>query len=331
MTRTWTLAALLAAVALAACGDSGGPAATAGSSSGRPELRIGLNRGAGPIQLLNDDDAPLAAAIDAAGGRLSWVGPFASMPEALEALNAGSIDVTSGSITGAIGGLAGGTSELAVFARQSAERDQGIVVKADSDIRSVADLRGRKVAVNRAATGEYLLLQALANAGVDPDDVERVYLKPADAGPAFASGQVDAWATWAVYTSLAKEKYGGRLLVGGAEIGADNDTAYVVRRSLVEQHPELVRALFDALADRAAAARGDVDGTAAIVERTNEVTPAIARVLAVNANTPIEPVDAASVERFQRAADFFLDRGVIPQRVDIAANAVDVTTLRGAR
>ncbi|MFP3663233.1 ABC transporter substrate-binding protein, partial [Burkholderia sp. SIMBA_043] len=79
-----------------------------------------------------------------------------------------------------------------------------VFVKADSPIRSVAELRGKKVALQKGSSANYLLLEALKKAGVRYDEIHPVYLPPADARAAFESGNVDAWVVWDPYYAAAQ-------------------------------------------------------------------------------------------------------------------------------
>jgi sulfonate transport system substrate-binding protein len=259
--------------ALAACG-SGNTAATAdgGSGSGPVTVRIGVLRGAGPLNL-GQADGSLARELAKAGAKPEFAGPFPAFAPAAEALNANSIDITQGSITSAVGALAG-QSNFTIFARQLADHAaEGIVVRKDSGIRTIADLKGKTVAVNRGGTGEYLLLKALDKAGLTPGDVKRVYLAPTDAAPAFGSGKVDAWATWSSFTVLAEGKYGARLITDGGALDSKNDVVYVVRTAFLKAHPQIVAALFRALRDRSEQALREPDATAKIVAGLQQVPP----------------------------------------------------------
>jgi sulfonate transport system substrate-binding protein len=333
MTRLLSLSAALALLAggVAACGgEDGGGSATAASSKAKDPrgatVRIGVLRGSSPINLVQEDGS-LQRKLGARGVNVKWAGPFPAFAPAAEALNADAIDVTIGSITSAVGAFAG-QSNFTIFGRQVDDgAGEGIVVKPDSGIGSVADLKGKKVAVNRGGTGEYLLLKALDKAGLSPDDVKRVYLPPADAGPAFASGQVDAWATWSAFTVLAQAKYKARLIVGGKALGSQNDIVFVVRTKFLRDYPTLVSAVFDALRDRSAAAAADPEGTAKIAAKLQHVPVALARSIVATSNQPVDAIDPTTVNRFQGVADYFSQKKVVPAEVTIKGRTVDVRSL----
>lgn len=146
--------------------------------------------------------------------KVEW-SEFPSAQTLLEALSAGAVDA------GAVGdapfmfAYANDPKIKAVQALQAdpASASTAIVLPARSPIRSVADLKGRRVATGRGSIGHYLLLLVLERAGLKPSDVTVVYLSPGDAKAAMASGSVDAWATWGSYIALATTRDHARILV----------------------------------------------------------------------------------------------------------------------
>jgi sulfonate transport system substrate-binding protein len=331
MTRLLAVALALVAVGFGAtaCGgsDSAASAGTGGAASKHVTVKIGVLRGAGPLNL-SQQDGSLDRKLAKLGATIQWVGPFPAFAPAAEAINAGSVDITQGSITSAVGALAGRTS-FSIFGRQLADhRAEGIVVRPDSGIKTVADLKGHTVAVNRGGTGEYLLLKALDQAGLRPEDVKRVYLAPIDAGPAFGSGKVDAWATWSSFTVLAQGQYGAKLITDGGKLGSQNDVVYVVRDEFLKAHPAIVAAVFDALRARAEQAKADPDATAKIVAGLQKVPEPVAKSLVAVSDQPPDAIVPAIVRRFQGVADYFSARHVVPQPVSLDGRTVDVSSLR---
>jgi sulfonate transport system substrate-binding protein len=309
-------AGLVAALGLTACGGSGGGGK---DSSGTVTIRIADPGNSGALAV-GKRDGTLDAALAEVNAKVEWAGEFGPFAPAAQAINAGSLDVATGSITSGIGALAVRPS-FKIFAVQPPAAGEGIVVKADSAIASVADLAGRSVAVNKGGTGEYLLLKALQKNNVPVDEVKRVYLPPADSAAAFNSGQVDAWATWNSYSAPAIANSGGRLLVDGDAIGSDNYTIYVIADSFHREHPDVVRVLADYLhegtvkqqADPAAYLNVITDaGPQAVTGRLKDVTVEFFR-----GTDPVRPVTADDVARFQAVSRFFAEQKVIEQPVEV--------------
>ena len=82
----------------------------------------------------------------------------------------------------------------------------------DSPIQSVADLKGKKVGLNKGSNVHFLLVRALESAGIGYDEIEPAFLPPADARAAFASGAIDAWAIWDPFQASAEQTLGARVL-----------------------------------------------------------------------------------------------------------------------
>ncbi len=120
-----------------------------------------------------------------------------------------------------------------------APQAEAIIVRKDSPLKTLADLRGKKVALNRGSNVHYLLLKALESAKLTVKDIEVVYLAPGDARPAYESGKVDAWVIWDPFLAAA-EQAGSRALANGEHL-VDNRLFYIARREFAEQQPDLLR------------------------------------------------------------------------------------------
>ena len=140
---------------------------------------------------------------------------FGAAQPLLEALNAGALDLGHQGDFAFLTAFAAGARLKAIGASRALPAGQAILVRSPS-IRSVADLRGRKVAGNRAGWGQYLIHAALQQAGVPVAAVDLKLLPPADAALAFRSGGVDAWAVWDPYVSFEVLTFGARVLVDGS-------------------------------------------------------------------------------------------------------------------
>src|SRR5690606_24957601 len=101
---------------------------------------------------------------------------------------------------------AAGAAFRVIAAVQERDRQENrILVPAGSPIRSIADLRGRRIAVPRGTSGHAFLLNALKSEGLRSRDVELAFLAPPDALAAFQSGAVDALSVWDPFATQALE------------------------------------------------------------------------------------------------------------------------------
>jgi sulfonate transport system substrate-binding protein len=133
------------------------------------------------------------AAVEYVGSTLVCRGPYPGTP--YEALSAGQVDVTFTTSINAAPALLGNV-KFKIFAYQEPDLDgEGVWVKKDSGIKTLADLKGRGIASDKGGSGHHVLLKALDKAGISPKDAQISYFDPADALAAFNGGQVEAIAT----------------------------------------------------------------------------------------------------------------------------------------
>ncbi|WNG85489.1 ABC transporter substrate-binding protein [Mycobacterium sp. ITM-2016-00317] len=156
---------------------------------------------------------------------------FTSGPPQIEAATAGKIDFAVTGNTPPIFGAAANARVKVVSAYDGSGRGDKILVHADSPLRAVTDLAGRRVAIAKGSSAHGNVLAQLQRAGLSISDVELVFLQPADALGAFTQRQVDAWAVWDPYTAQAESDIAVRSIAeatgvtNGAGFGVASDQA----------------------------------------------------------------------------------------------------------
>ena len=286
-------------------------------------VRIGWLRATDDLAL-SKARATLEVALGRLGARVEWAGPFAAAAPAVEAMNADAIDITVGSSTSSVASLAA-KAPIVIFAYQRmSPAAEAILVKAGSPIHGIADLAGHSVAVNRGGTGEYLLLRALETHGVDPAQVRRVYLGPADAGSAFASGAVDVMAAWDPFLTIALTTYDARVLADGAQIGSENAVVTIARRGFATAHPELLRAVYDTLLADNAWSLANKEAAGLVWARELRVPDALAAALGEHNAVPTGPAGPAQTEQIDHIADWYVRAGIIPSKPLMAGSTTDL-------
>jgi sulfonate transport system substrate-binding protein len=201
--RRDTLALLAATIALSACG----------ARDKRPLLKVGSQRGGTKALMLS------SGALDGAPFAVEW-SEFPSAQTLLEAIGSGAVDVGLTGDAPFLFAFESGSPIKAVSAQIGQPRPReavALVVPAHSTARSVADLKGKRVATTRGSIGHYLVLRALDEAHLPLDYVQFTWLSPGDTKAAFASGSVDAWATWVPYLTGAIAD-GGRVIADGYDL-----------------------------------------------------------------------------------------------------------------
>ena len=175
-------------------------------------VRIGFQK-YGKLILLKSKGS-LEKKLEPLGFKVTWT-EFPAGPQLLEALNVGAIDFGNTGEAPPIFAQAAGAPLVYVAHEPPAPRGEAILVPKDSPIKTVADLKGKKVALNKGSNVHYLLVKALEKAGVKYSDIEPTFLPPADARAAFEKGAVDAWVIWDPFQAAAEAATGARTLADG--------------------------------------------------------------------------------------------------------------------
>lgn len=326
-----TAGALLVSLGLTACSSAGASGGGAGDAAGATiTVRIPEDGNSGVLAVAKKDGS-LDRALAEVHAKVRWTGTAGPFAPAAQALDSNALDFAQGSITSATAALAQSPGFKLFGATAPDQQGEGILVRSDSPVRSVKDLAGRKVAVWHGGTSEYLLLKALQQNDVPVGQVQRVYLQPNQIGPVYASGQVEAWSTWATYAvpQLAGGK--SRFLVTGGQVGSENYAVWAVRTGFADQHPEVVRALYDYL--HGAGLKQKQDPAAYLNVRTTsgpEAVSAEQRAVQIpldRARGTVERITDADLGHFHTVAQFFADQKITTSFFDVKPYLIDVDTL----
>ncbi|MFL6085450.1 MAG: ABC transporter substrate-binding protein [Mycobacterium sp.] len=204
MSKTRLIAVLIAVVAVL----SGCVSRTDSSGATQAPATVSLSELSGLTLQVGDQKGGTEALLRAAGAldnlpyKIAF-STFTSGPPQIEAATAGKIDFAITGNTPPIFGAASNAKVKVVAAYDGGGNGDQIVVHADSSIQSIADLRGRSVAVGKGSSAHGHILAQLKKSGLSPSDVKLVFLQPADALSAFTQRQADAWAIWDPYTAQA--------------------------------------------------------------------------------------------------------------------------------
>src|SRR5574344_2531118 len=195
---------LAAGLATAASLGTLGASSSAWAQDGKRVLRIGYQKGW--LSILRQRGT-LEKRLAPLGVQVTWA-EFTAGPVQLEALNVGSIDF--GNVGDAPPIFAQAAGAPLVYAATSAPRPglEAVVVPKNSPIRSVADLKGKRIAYNKGSNVHYFLVKLLEKHGLKYSDVQSVFWAPADARAAFERGAVDAWLIWDPFLAAAQHTLG---------------------------------------------------------------------------------------------------------------------------
>ncbi len=259
---------------------------------------------------------------------------FTSGPPMLQAATAGAIDLGQVGNTPPIFSAAANAKIDVVAVEQSPVGD-AILVPSNSPIHTLADLKGRTIAVAQGSSANGTLLNTLNKAGLTPSDVKLAYLQPGNAYTAFAQHQVDAWAVWQPYVSEAELQTGARALVsgkdsltgGGLAGGTQLSNGYSVqvasRDALTDAGKNAAIADYVVRVAKAYAwARTHLNQLARLWSRETGLASSVAQAAAVDIVLRPVPLDDTVINSEQHLADEFSAANQIPGKVDFA-NFVD--------
>ncbi|AUW48013.1 sulfonate ABC transporter substrate-binding protein [Rhizobium leguminosarum] len=242
---------------------------------------------------------------------------FPGGPQLLEALNAGAVDFGSTGETPPIFAQAANAPLVYIAHEPPAPRGEAILVPKDSPIKSVADLKGKKVAFNKGSNVHYLLVKALEEAGLTYEDVEPSFLAPADGRAAFEKGAVDAWVIWDPFQAAAEVAIEARELRNGEGI-VPNHQFYLGTTSLVDGHAQAIDVLIDAISEIDEWTKSDTAAAAAELSPSVGIPEPVLVKALERQSYGIKSLDDAVVAQQQSIADTFFELKLIPKKVTIA-------------
>ncbi|MGE8496757.1 MAG: aliphatic sulfonate ABC transporter substrate-binding protein [Pseudomonas sp.] len=279
------------------------------------QVRIGYQKSSTLISLLKTQGT-LEKALADQDIQISWH-EFPNGQPLLEALNVGNIDLSADvADTVPVFAQAAG-AQLTYFAQEAPSPSaQAIIVRDDSPLRSVAELKGKKVAVTKAAGSHYLLIAALAKAGLKFSDIEPAYLTPADGRAAFENRKVDAWVTWEPFLSGAQRQLPTRTLADGTAL-ADYQRYYLTSTTFAKAHPKVLDVVFAELVKTGEWLRANPADAAKILGPLwGNLDPTIVEQANARRSYLVRKVQPDSLKEQQKIADAFFDEGLLPKRVD---------------
>ena len=241
---------------------------------------------------------------------------FPAGPQLLEGLNVGSIDFGTAGEAPPIFAQAAGADLVYVGNEPPASAGEAILVPKNSPIRTVADLKGKKVALNKGSNVHFLLVKLLQRAGVNYNDIDTIFLTPADARAAFERGSVDAWAIWEPFLAAAQRQTDARILADGNGV-VSNHQFFLAARSYAKKREDVIAIILDELATVDQWAKTDTKGAAAALEPQIGLDQATLELALSRGGYGVTPVNDAVLAEQQRIADAFYDLKLIPKHINV--------------
>lgn len=286
------------------------PSASATSATGQT-IHIGYQK-ATELDLLRTR-GELDNKLKELGATVEWA-LFPSGPPMLEAMNVGKIDFGGVGESPPIFSQAAGGQFYYVSVTPLSAKSQDIVVAKNSAIKTPADLKGKKVALQKGSSAHYLLLKALEEASVPADQVEVVSLSPADARAAFEQGNVDAWSIWDPFLAVAQQNSNIR----GLDVGRERRTYFLASQQFSKSQPVLLKTVLEAAKENGNWISQNIQEVAQRFSKDIKVDQAVLQEVYKRRSWEVLPVDAQIQEAQQAVADTFYKSKVIPKSIQVS-------------
>src|SRR5437870_2863745 len=282
-------------------------------------VRIGYQKSSTLTAILKTN-GELEKALAPLGITVTWR-EFTSGLPLLEAINIGSVDFGADvADTVPLFAQAAG-AKLAYIAEEAASPSaQAILVAAESPIRTLADLKGKKVAVTKGAGSHFLLLAALAKTSLSFKDISPAYLTPADGRTAFIGGNVDAWVAWDPFLTSAQRQSNARVLSDGSSGLASYKRYYLSSAAFADRRSDVLNAIFGKLDETGKWVKAHPKDAAILLAGLWGIDAATVEEANSHRSYKVGVVTAPGLSEQQRIADAFFSEGLLPVKVD-AGNA----------
>jgi sulfonate transport system substrate-binding protein len=276
-------------------------------------LRIGYQKSSVSMVLAREHKLFEAAL---PGTQVQWT-EFLGGPPLIEALNAGSLDIGNIGDIPPIFAQAAGIELQYIAVEPNEGKTEAVLVPQTSSIQSVAELKGKRVALLKGSSAHNLFLKSLLRAGLQWKDVNVVYLSPSDGRAAFEQGKVDAWVVWDPYYSAAVVDGAARVLGTGEGLNPAG-SFFVASSAFARQNPQAIATILQTLGKAQRLSLDQPEDSIALMAKTLGLQPAVVkRYFEHRSPEPIRPLQAVDIANQQRTADLFFANGLIPKKVDV--------------
>nr|WP_249225739.1 aliphatic sulfonate ABC transporter substrate-binding protein [Tardiphaga alba] len=248
------------------------------------------------------------------GITIKWV-EFQFGPPILEAINTGNVDFGYAGDTPPIFAQVARANLLYVAAVPSIGYNQGIVVPENSPIKTLADLKGKKIGFGKGSSAHNTLVATLEKAKLAWSDITPVYLNPADAAAAFASGNIDAWSIWDPYLSLAEN--GKARVIAFAKDVQESNSFFLANKEFTNAHGDIVALLNKTFADEGKWAEANRPEVASKLQEATGVDKAATTRAVERSNYTVVPISDKVIATQQETADRFHKLGLIPKAINV--------------
>jgi sulfonate transport system substrate-binding protein len=249
------------------------------------------------------------------GVTVTWT-EFNAGPVQLEALNVGSIDFGDVGEAPPIFAQAAGAPLVYAGATVPRPKLEAIIVPKGSPIKTVADLKGKRVAYNKGSNVQYFLVKLLQKNGLQYSDVQSIFLPPADARAAFEKGAIDAWIIWDPFLAAAQKTLDARLLADATGV-ANNRGYYFTSREFATHNTDVLKIAIEEINAIDTWASKNQRAAAAELSAVLGLSKEITELYLSRAAFGTAPVNQSILAEQQQIADTFFELKLIPKKLNL--------------
>jgi len=288
--------------------------ATSGHSNGLTTVTVGYQKG-DPFDIAKER-GQLVKKMKAKGYKLV-LKQFQDGNALMQALKSGSIDYARAGDTPPVTAQSAGTDLAYVAVGSTKAKGSGILVKKNSGINSLKDLKGKKIAYTKGTSSQYLLLQLVEKAGLSVDDVDWVNMDQSSASVAFAKGKIDAWVTWDPYTAQAELTENAKALSTG--VGMSNNRDYILSmQKYAKAHKTVSKYLVSYLEDDMQWADTHHTKLINMLSKSLKLKKSVVRKMVERRHYSIRGMYASVVKEQQEMADNFYKNGITTKKITVS-------------
>ncbi|WP_176080269.1 sulfonate ABC transporter substrate-binding protein [Paraburkholderia tropica] len=276
------------------------------------QFRIGYQKAASTLVLLKANGA-LEKRLAPLGIKLTW-NEFPAGPQLLEGLNVGAIDFGYVGEAPPVFAQAAGADFVYTAYEVPTPHAEGLVVGKQSPIKTVAELKGKKIALNKGSDVHWFLVALLQKNGIALSDIQPVYLAPADARAALQSGSIDAWAVWDPFLAAVEAQDGARLITDANGI-AQHHQFFLSQREFAQKRKDAIAIALDELGKTGQWVRANPAAAAAQLAPIQGLDAAIIESGLKHYAHIYKPIDAEVIAQQQQIADTFYELELIPRKI----------------
>ncbi|CAM2160385.1 sulfonate ABC transporter substrate-binding protein [Paraburkholderia tropica] len=276
------------------------------------QFRIGYQKAASTLVLLKANGA-LEKRLAPLGIKLTW-NEFPAGPQLLEGLNVGAIDFGYVGEAPPVFAQAAGADFVYTAYEVPTPHAEGLVVGKQSPIKTVAELKGKKIALNKGSDVHWFLVALLQKNGIALSDIQPVYLAPADARAALQSGSIDAWAVWDPFLAAVEAQDGARLITDANGI-AQHHQFFLSQREFAQKRKDAIAIALDELGKTGQWVRANPAAAAAQLAPIQGLDATIIESGLKHYAHIYKPIDAEVIAQQQQIADTFYELKLIPRKI----------------